>query len=33
LFAALVPWLSLNRSGLVVCIHLLAGDELADYRD
>ena len=30
-FASLVPWLALNRDGLVLFIHPLTGDELADH--
>jgi DOPA 4,5-dioxygenase len=32
-FATLVPWLALNRRGLVVFIHPNTGDEVADHRD
>ena len=32
-FADLVPWLALNRNGLVIFIHPESGDELADHRD
>ncbi len=32
-FAALIPWLALNRDGLVIFIHPESGDELADHRD
>ncbi|MDB5947682.1 MAG: 45-dioxygenase family protein [Ramlibacter sp.] len=33
LFAQVVPWLLLNREGLVVFIHPLTGNELVDHRD
>ena len=33
LFAQLVPWLAINRAGLVVFIHPLSGNELRDHRD
>ncbi|MSP03231.1 MAG: 4,5-dioxygenase [Acetobacteraceae bacterium] len=33
LFPVIVPWLALNRGGLVVFIHPLTGDDLADHRD
>ena len=32
-FADLVPWLALNRNGLVILVHPESGDELADHRD
>ena len=32
-FASLVPWLALHRSGLVVFIHPLSGNEVLDHRD
>ncbi|WP_263263892.1 DOPA 4,5-dioxygenase family protein [Pseudomonas sp. RIT-PI-S] len=32
-FGELVPWLALNRRGLVVFIHPLTGHELTDHRD
>lgn len=32
-FAAIMPWLSLNRRGLTVFIHPETGDELRDHRD
>ncbi|QXI28608.1 DOPA 4,5-dioxygenase family protein [Pseudomonas vanderleydeniana] len=32
-FGAVVPWLALNRQGLVVFTHPLTGDDLADHRD
>ena len=32
-FAQVVPWLALNRNGLVVFIHPLTGNDLADHRD
>jgi len=28
-----LPWLAMNRKGLVVFMHPLSGDELADHRD
>ena len=33
LFGELVPWLALNRGELVVFIHPVTGDGLADHRD
>ena len=33
LFDEIVPWLALNRQGLVVFIHPNTGDALADHRD
>ena len=32
-FAELVPWLALNREGLVVFIHPNSGEDLGDHRD
>ena len=32
-FAALLPWLALNRDGLIVFSHPDTGDALADHRD
>lgn len=32
-FDQLVPWLALNRGGLVVFIHPNTGDDLVDHRD
>lgn len=32
-FAALLPWLALNRGGLIVFAHPETGDALADHRD
>lgn len=32
-FAELLPWLALNRKGLVVFAHPETDDELADHRD
>ena len=32
-FDQVTPWLALNRNGLVVFIHPLTGDDLADHRD
>lgn len=33
LFGTVVPWLALNRAGLVVLVHPETGDDLADHRD
>lgn len=33
LFQQVVPWLALNRAGLVVLVHPETGDEVADHRD
>lgn len=33
LFAEVVPWLALNRNGLVVFLHPLTGQDLIDHRD
>lgn len=33
LFAELVPWLMLNRQGLVVLVHPITGSDLRDHRD
>ena len=33
LLASLLPWLMVNRDGLVVLVHPLTGDDLADHRD
>ncbi|TNF57940.1 MAG: 4,5-dioxygenase, partial [Burkholderiales bacterium] len=33
LFAEVVPWLALNRKGLVVFIHPITGQDLIDHRD
>ncbi|MDO8906506.1 MAG: DOPA 4,5-dioxygenase family protein [Hydrogenophaga sp.] len=33
LFAEVVPWLALNRKGLVVFIHPITGNDLVDHRD
>lgn len=32
-FAELLPWLALNRDGLIVFSHPETGDELRDHRD
>lgn len=32
-FAELLPWLALNRGGLIVFSHPETGDELRDHRD
>ena len=32
-FAELLPWLALNRDGLIVFSHPETGDDLADHRD
>ncbi|NRH26951.1 DOPA 4,5-dioxygenase family protein [Pseudomonas sp. MS19] len=33
LFGQLIPWLALNRKGLVVFIHPITGNDLVDHRD
>ena len=33
LFADVIPWLALNRNGLVVFIHPITGNDLVDHRD
>ncbi|AIY39224.1 Aromatic ring-cleaving dioxygenase [Collimonas arenae] len=33
IFGELVPWLAMNRAGLVIFTHPLTGDDLADHRD
>jgi DOPA 4,5-dioxygenase len=33
LFGEIVPWLALNRAGLVVFVHPVTGNDLADHRD
>ncbi len=33
LFQAIVPWLAMNRAGLVVFIHPETGDDIADHTD
>jgi DOPA 4,5-dioxygenase len=33
LFSDVVPWLTLNRNGLVVFIHPVTGHDLVDHRD
>ena len=33
LFGEVVPWLALHRAGLVVFVHPLTGQDLADHRD
>lgn len=33
LFAELVPWLALNRRGLIVFLHPETGDDLADHTE
>ncbi|WP_277961369.1 DOPA 4,5-dioxygenase family protein [Pseudomonas sp. RIT-To-2] len=33
LVSEVLPWLAMNRKGLVVFMHPLSGDELADHRD
>lgn len=33
LFPQVVPWLMLNRDGLVVFVHPLTGNDLVDHRD
>lgn len=32
-FAAIVPWLMLNRDGLTILVHPRTGDDVADHRD
>ncbi len=32
-FDRVVPWLMVNRQGLVVFVHPLTGDDLADHSD
>ena len=32
-FAAIVPWLMLNRAGLSILVHPMTGDEVADHGD
>ena len=32
-FGVLLPWLALNRGGLIVFAHPETGDDLADHRD
>lgn len=32
-FSQLLPWLALNRGGLIVFTHPETGDDLADHRD
>ena len=33
LFGELVPWLMLNRAGLIILVHPETGDDLIDHRD
>ncbi len=33
LFGEVIPWLAMHRAGLVVFIHPLTGQDLADHRD
>ncbi len=33
LFAEIIPWLSLNRQGLVILVHPETGDNLADHSE
>ena len=33
LFAQVIPWLALNRNGLIVFIHPITGSDLIDHRD
>ncbi|MBL4757705.1 MAG: DOPA 4,5-dioxygenase family protein [Rhizobiales bacterium] len=32
-FPEIVPWLTLNRDGLVIFVHTNTGDDLVDHRD
>lgn len=32
-FGQLIPWLALNRNGLVILIHPITGNDLVDHRD
>jgi aromatic ring-cleaving dioxygenase len=32
-FAEVIPWLNVNRDGLIVFVHPLTGDDLYDHRD
>ncbi len=32
-FGDVIPWLAMNRNGLVVFIHLVTGNDLIDHRD
>jgi len=32
-FGDVIPWLAMNRHGLVIFIHLLTGNDLVDHRD
>ncbi|WP_013325098.1 DOPA 4,5-dioxygenase family protein [Gloeothece verrucosa] len=33
LFGKLIPWLMLHQNGLIILVHPLTGDDLADHRD
>lgn len=33
LFGEVIPWLAMHRAGLVVFVHPLTGQDLADHRD
>lgn len=33
LFPSIVPWLMLNRDGLVILVHPVTGDDVVDHRD
>ncbi|GAA6141906.1 DOPA 4,5-dioxygenase family protein [Hydrogenophaga sp. 5NK40-0174] len=33
LFADVIPWLMLNRNGLVILVHPITGHDLSDHRD
>jgi len=33
LFAEIVPWLMLNRNGLIIFVHPETGDDVPDHRD
>ena len=32
-FSSVIPWLALNRDGLVIFVHPETGDDLVDHRD
>ncbi len=33
IFFYVIPWLTLNRAGLVIFIHPITGNDLVDHRD